>query len=112
MKKCSQHIKLDEITYNTLIKGCCKSRKLIQAIAFYDEMKIANVKPNKITYNSLIDCSVKSHKMNIAWKFYDEMLKSSIIPDNFTYSILINGIKSLNTNKDELMKAISLLESI
>lgn len=75
-------------------------------------MKIANIKPNKITYNSLIDCSVKSHKMNIAWKFYDEMLKSSIIPDNFTYSILINGIKSLNTNKDELMKAISLLESI
>ncbi len=73
-------------------------------------MKSIGIKPNRITFNSLIDTCVKTNKMNIAWKFYDEMLKSDITPDNFTYSILNNGIKSNNTNKEELMKAIHLLE--
>jgi len=101
---------LDEITYNTLIKGCSKVRKLSKAISFYDEMRLAGLKPNRITYNSLIDTCVKTRKMYQAWRFYDEMINNSIIPDNFTYSILINGIKSNNNHKRELMKAISLLE--
>ena len=73
-------------------------------------MKNSGIRPNRITYNSLIDTCVKTNKMNVAWRFYDEMIKNSIIPDNFTYSILINGIKSNNNRKDELLKAISLLE--
>jgi pentatricopeptide repeat protein len=75
-------------------------------------MKALGIKPNRITYNSLIDTCVKSNKMNIAWKFYDEMIKADIVPDNFTYSILINGIKSNNTSKEELLKAINILEHI
>lgn len=102
----------DEITYNTLIKGCCKSKQLTEAIGFFEEMKAGKIKPNRITYNSLIDTCVKTNKMNIAWRFYDEMLRSEIIPDNFTYSILINGIKSNNTNKEELTKTINLLEKL
>lgn len=102
----------DEITYNTLIKGCCKSKQLMEAISFFEEMKLSKIQPNRITYNSLIDCCVKTNKMNIAWKFYDEMLRNEIIPDNFTYSILINGIKSNNTNKEELIKTINLLEKL
>jgi len=110
IKSSSPDLKLDEITYNTLIKGCSKARKLNQAISFYEEMRASNIKPNRITYNSLIDTCVKTRKMYRAWQFYDEMIKNSIIPDNFTYSILINGIKSNNNRKRELLKAISLLE--
>jgi pentatricopeptide repeat domain-containing protein 1 len=50
--------------------------------------------------------------MNIAWRFYDEMLRNDLTPDNFTYSIMINGIKSNNTNKEELIKTINLLEKL
>lgn len=39
MKDQSHKIKLDEITYNTLIKGCGRKRKLLEAIKFYEEMK-------------------------------------------------------------------------
>ena len=102
----------DEITYNTLIKGCGKSKQITEAIGFFEEMKAAKIKPNRITYNSLIDTCVKTNKMNIAWKFYDEMIRNEILPDNFTYSILINGIKSTNTNKEELLKTINLLEKL
>jgi len=105
-------LKLDEITFNTLIKGCCKTKKLYQAIGLYEEMKKINVKPNRITFNSLIDTCVKTGKMGEAWKFYEEMTKCDIVPDNFTYSILINGIKSNHHNKDELNRALSMLDVI
>lgn len=34
------------------------------------------------------------------------------MPDNFTYSILVNGIKTNHSNREELLKAIQLLEQI
>ena len=34
----------------------------------------------------------------------------NIVPDNFTYSILVNGIKTNHSNREELLKAIQLLE--
>lgn len=105
-------VKLDEITYNTLIKGCCKSRRLNQAIEYYEEMKSLHIRPNRITHNSLIDTCVKSGKMREAWRFYEEMIALGITADNFTYSILINGIKSNHSNKDELSKALELLNGI
>ena len=110
--KQDQNIQLDEITYNTLIKGCCRSKKTSQAIAYYQEMKSKNIRPNRITYNTLIDNCVKAKKMRDAWRFYEEMTSACITPDNFTYSILINGIKSNHTNKDELNRALELLDAM
>mmetsp|Transcript_41258 Transcript_41258/g.36601 ORF Transcript_41258/g.36601 Transcript_41258/m.36601 type:complete len:113 (+) Transcript_41258:1215-1553(+) len=110
--KRDSNLKLDEISFNTLIKGCCKSKQLYQAIGFYEEMKKMGVRPNRITFNSLIDTCVKTNKMIEAWKFYEEMTTSEIKPDNFTYSILINGIKSNHHNKDELNKALGMLDII
>ena len=105
-------IKLDEITYNTLIKGCGKTKKLADAIFFFEEMKKSGICPNRITYNSLIDTYVKAGKMNEGWRFYEEMIKNNITADNFTYSIIINGIKTNHTNKEELSKALNLLDNI
>ena len=50
--------------------------------------------------------------MNMAWRFFDEMMKVDIVPDNFTYSILVNGIKTNNSSKDELLRTIYVLEKI
>ena len=105
-------IQLDEITYNTLIKGCCRSKKLGQAIQYYHEMRSNNIKPNRITYNSLIDNCVKANKMRDAWHFYEEMSRVNITPDNFTYSILINGIKNNPADKEELHRALDLLNGM
>ena len=104
---------MDEITYNTLIKGCGRKKRLNDAIALFEEMKTMNISPNRISFNSLLDSCVKCNRMNIAWRYYEEMTKEfGIVPDNFTYSILINGIKTNHSNRDELLKAILLLEEI
>jgi pentatricopeptide repeat protein len=105
--KSSENITLDEITYNTLIKGCGRKKRLNDAIALFEEMKTMNISPNRISFNSLLDSCVKCNRMNIAWKYYEEMTKVfRIIPDNFTYSILVNGIKTNHSNREELLKAI------
>ncbi|CAD8078724.1 unnamed protein product [Paramecium sonneborni] len=111
--KQSQTIQLDEITYNTLIKGCGRKKRLNEAINLFEEMKQIGIKPNRISFNSLLDSCVKCNKMNIAWRYFEEMRKQyGIFPDNFTYSILVNGIKTNHSNRDELLRAISLLEQI
>ncbi|CAD8084529.1 unnamed protein product [Paramecium sonneborni] len=111
--KQSQSIQLDEITYNTLIKGCGRKKRLNEAINLFEEMKQIGIKPNRISFNSLLDSCVKCNKMNIAWRYFEEMRKQyGIFPDNFTYSILVNGIKTNHSNRDELLRAISLLEQI
>lgn len=102
----------DEITFNTLIKGCGKRKLLEQAIDFMNEMQKIGLIPNRITYNSLIDISIKCGKIDKAWVFYEEMLTKNITPDNFTYSILINGAKAIKTGKEELLKTIHLLETV
>ncbi|CAD8168911.1 unnamed protein product [Paramecium octaurelia] len=111
--KQSQTIQLDEITYNTLIKGCGRKKRLNDAINLFEEMKQIGIKPNRISFNSLLDSCVKCNKMNIAWRYFEEMRRQyGIFPDNFTYSILVNGIKTNHSNRDELLRAITLLEQI
>ncbi|KAM3136824.1 hypothetical protein pb186bvf_011083 [Paramecium bursaria] len=111
--KNTKSIQLDEITYNTLIKGCGRKKKLNEAIQLFEEMKSLGIKPNRISFNSLLDSCVKCNRMNIAWRYFEEMRKQyGIFPDNFTYSILVNGIKTNHSNRDELLRAITLLEQI
>ncbi len=77
--KNNSNIQLDEITYNTLIKGCGRKKRLPDAIALFEEMKTMGIVPNRISFNSLLDSCVKCNKMNIAWKYYDEMTRKCII---------------------------------
>jgi pentatricopeptide repeat domain-containing protein 1 len=37
--KANPNIQLDEITYNTLIKGCGRKKRLNDAISLFEEMK-------------------------------------------------------------------------
>jgi pentatricopeptide repeat domain-containing protein 1 len=73
--KRNSSIQLDEITYNTLIKGCGRKKRLSDAIALFEEMKTMGIVPNRISFNSLLDSCVKCNKMNTAWKYYDEMTR-------------------------------------
>lgn len=53
----------DEITFNTIIKGCCKNKDFETAMRYFNKMKDFHLKPNRITYNSMMDLAVKVKKM-------------------------------------------------
>lgn len=108
--KIYQHILLmedivpDQITFNTLIKGCCKVKDFDNSLNYFNEMKKYMLKPNRITYNSLMDLAVKIPDMAKALFFVEQMQADDIAPDGFTYSILLNGLK-LNNSSRELVLA-------
>lgn len=53
--------KPDEVTFNTLIKGCSLERRLEKALNLFNQMKDEpyNLHPNDVTYNSLIDVCIR-----------------------------------------------------
>ena len=63
----------DEITFNTIIKGCCKNKNLETALTYFKRMRSFNLQPNRITYNSLMDLAVKVEKMSVALELVTEM---------------------------------------
>ncbi|RYR31248.1 hypothetical protein Ahy_B01g056040 [Arachis hypogaea] len=42
-------------TYNSLVHGYCKLRRLKEAISLRDDMESLRVMPDEVTYNTLID---------------------------------------------------------
>lgn len=93
-------MKPDEITFNTIIKGCCKNKNLDTALVYFKKMRSFDLQPNRITYNSLMDLAVKVEKMSTALELVTEMQEASITPDSFTYSIILNGLKLSNSSEN------------
>ena len=94
----------DQVTFNILIKGSCKSRDFSSALRYFEDMKKLGLKPNRITYNSLMDLAVKIQEMARALFFVEQMQEDEITPDGFTYSILLNGLK-INNSARPLVEA-------
>ncbi len=103
--KKSEKLQIDNITFNTLIKGCCRNKYEREAFKYFSEMKRMNIHPTKITYNSLLDLTVKVKDMKRCFSLLEEMYTCKIIPDCYTYSIIMNGLK-LNNSPARLVKNI------
>lgn len=95
----------DLITFNTLIKGCCRIKDFDNAMRYFREMKSYGLKPSRITYNSLMDLAVKTEKLKNALLLLEQMQTDSILADSYTYSIILNGLK-INESKLPLVKSI------
>lgn len=99
MKTPTSKVQPDEITFNTIIKGCALNKDTALAFTYFEEMKSLGLHPNDVTYNSLIDCCVRSNSMEKAWDLFTTMQDNGIVPDNFTFSTLIKGIKPSKNTK-------------
>ena len=102
----------DQITFNTLIKGCCKAKDFDNSLKYFQLMKKHNLKPNRITYNSLMDLAVKIQKLPQALNLVVEMQKDNISPDGFTYSIILNGLKINNSNLNLVKLSLNNIEKV
>lgn len=94
----------DQITFNTLIKNCCKNKDFINAVKYFGEMKKHNITPNRITYNTIMDLAVKAQNLKYALNLIEEMKNDEIVADGYTYSIILNGLK-INSSPVALVKA-------
>lgn len=105
----TEGIKPDQVTFNVLVKGCCKAKDFSNAMRYFGEMRLHDIKPNRITYNSLMDLAVKIQDLGSCLFFVEEMQKDEFSPDGYTYSIILNGLKQ-NSSPSEMVDEC--LESI
>lgn len=73
MKGAQSLVNPDEITFNTIIKGCALNKDVKLAFSYFEEMRTRGLTPNDVTFNSLIDCCVRSGNMDKAWDLFTQM---------------------------------------
>lgn len=86
-------VRPDEVTFNTLLKGCAIKKMLYKSYDLFQVMKKVGLHPNQVTFNTLIEVYVRCGKQDHAWSLLAEMKQSKVKPDNYTLSSLIKGIK-------------------
>lgn len=98
-----ENLKADAITYNILIKGCCRNKDFDNCFKYFNNMRQAGFKPNRIAYNNIMDLAVKVEQMEKALQVLEYMQQDEISADGFTYSIILNGLK-INDSKIQLIE--------
>ncbi|KAJ8634887.1 hypothetical protein MRB53_009154 [Persea americana] len=82
----------NEITYNALINGLCKLRRLEEAYNLFYEMQSKGLSPNKYTYTLLINENRNLGNWNEALRLYCQMLEKDIQPDACTHHVLLSSL--------------------
>merc|ERR1719453_725889 len=83
----------DAVTYNTMIKGFCASRKIDQAMKMLDEMRADGCPPNVVSYNCILNVLVGLHSYEKAWSLVAQMREAGIVEDAFTLATLMKAVK-------------------
>ncbi|XAR69594.1 hypothetical protein NMG60_11001247 [Bertholletia excelsa] len=83
---------LDATTYNTLLNGLFKERKVEEAIKVFDYMRRHNLL-SSANFTSMIRGLCQEKELRKAMKLHDEMLKMGLKPDDKTYKSLITAFR-------------------
>ncbi|KAA0056855.1 pentatricopeptide repeat-containing protein [Cucumis melo var. makuwa] len=77
------------VTYNCIINGFCKIRRLESAKNVLAEMIKLGIDSNERTYAPLIDGYARKGSLDVAFRLCDEMVETRLIPDTVVYNSLI-----------------------
>ena len=69
---------MNQITYNTIIKGLKVGGHQVNVIAVFEEMKQKGLDPDLISYNSIIDYCFKHQDYQNGQKYLQEMQKNGV----------------------------------
>ncbi|KAL4286769.1 hypothetical protein HN51_054526 [Arachis hypogaea] len=79
------------VTYNTIISTCGAHGLGGKGLAFYDQMKIAGIRPNKVTFIALLSACSHAGLVEKAWQLYNSMIHDyAIEPDMEHYSCMVD----------------------
>ncbi|XP_057512856.1 pentatricopeptide repeat-containing protein At4g21170 [Actinidia eriantha] len=83
---------LDVATYNVLLNGLIKERRVEEAIKVFDYMRTRELL-SSASFSIVISGLCQEKALRIAMKMHDEMLKMGLKPDPKTYKRLISNFK-------------------
>ncbi|MED6139561.1 hypothetical protein PIB30_084973 [Stylosanthes scabra] len=86
-------VKLNVVTYNSLMDGYCLLNELNKAIHVFNKMTQSGVVvPNVQSYNIMINGFFKSKLVDEALNIFEEMRHKNLVPNTLTYNTLIDGL--------------------
>jgi len=91
------------VMYNSLLKGCVKTRDLEFAETLFEEMKKEGDDPDMMTISSMIGVAKACKRLDKLWEYWNELEKSDIKPDLICYNSMLSGLGQLGDLK-EVMK--------
>lgn len=83
---------LDVATYNLLLNGLFREKRIEDAISVFDCMRSQNLL-SSTSFTIMISGLCRQNQLRMAMKFHDEMLNKELKPDPLTYKRIISGFK-------------------
>ncbi|KAL9259336.1 Pentatricopeptide repeat-containing protein [Drosera capensis] len=79
-------------SYNILIYGFCKNKKMKRAMEYLDRMVSFGHRPDIVMYNTLISGLCRIGKVEDAMSLLNQLSDSSCSPNLLTYNVMILGL--------------------
>lgn len=87
-----QGIKLDVVSYSSIISSCTKSNRLKEVLRLFEKMKEMNIDPDRKVYNAVIHALAKGGHAKEAFNLLRTMQDKGITPNAATYNSLIKPL--------------------
>ncbi|KAE8055581.1 hypothetical protein FH972_012410 [Carpinus fangiana] len=84
----SNEIKLDNITYSTIISCAKKCHHFDKAVEWFERMYKTGLMPDEVTYSAILDVYAKLGRVEEVINLYERGRATGWIPDHVTFSVL------------------------
>ena len=78
----------DLITFSTIMKGHCHCLDLGKALAYFQDIKMRNIRPDEMLFNTLMDGCARAGELHFCEQFLEEMMMSGLKPSQISHSIV------------------------
>ncbi|KAL8159599.1 hypothetical protein V2J09_001136 [Rumex salicifolius] len=95
-----RRIKLDVVSYSSIISSYSKSNKLKDVLRLYDRMKSMGIAPDRKVYNAVIHALAKGGMLKESLNLLKAMEKEGIAPNTVTYNSLIKPLSRARKRDD------------
>ncbi|KAL5702227.1 hypothetical protein ACHQM5_027468 [Ranunculus cassubicifolius] len=89
-------------TFNVMIHGCCKFRKLDKARSTLEEMESCGFRPCVVSYTSLVEAYCREKDFRMVDALLDEMQAKGCPPNVVTYTIVMHSLGKAKETYDAL----------
>jgi pentatricopeptide repeat protein len=101
-------VKPNDDSFNTVICGLCKYKKLDDALNLLNDMVILGCKGKLLMYNNLIDELCKVDRLEESYKLFEKMKELCIFPTEFSY----NSLFFCHSRRKDTSGALALIQEM
>jgi len=83
---------MDAVTYNTLMKGHARAKRLQKCFALRKEMEVQGIQPTEVTYGTLLNACIGSKNLDEAKRVFKELCDSGLQVNAVHITTFVKGL--------------------